>query len=126
MVSVLIAAAAVAAASPQAMPAAPVDDPALFMVRDADTTVYIFGTFHALDGRSEWFNDDVRNAFERSGELVLETLVPEGPAKPAPAFTAATAFSSMAFASARVPKLAFWAYAAVDAIATAAVTPIVR
>ena len=91
MVSVLIAAAAVAAASPQAMPAAPADDPALFVVRDTDTTVYIFGTFHALDGRSEWFNDDVRNAFERSGELVLETLVPEGPAKPAPAFTAATA-----------------------------------
>lgn len=90
MVNVLIAA-AIAAASPQAAPAAPPAEPALFVVRDADTTVYIFGTFHALDGRSEWFNDEVRDAFERSGELVLETLVPEGPAKPAPAFTSTTA-----------------------------------
>ena len=35
-------------------------NPAMFVVRDADTTVYIFGTFHALDGKSEWFNDRSR------------------------------------------------------------------
>src|SRR6476659_8682042 len=80
MVNVLVAAAALAAASPTVAPAEPVNaDPAIFMVRDADTTVYIFGTFHALDGQSEWFNDQVRDAFEKSDELVLETLVPEGP-----------------------------------------------
>lgn len=82
MVGILVAA-ALAAASPAtaAGSAMPVDndDPAMFVVRDADTTVYIFGTFHALDGKSEWFNDQVRDAFERSDELVLETLVPEGP-----------------------------------------------
>ena len=49
------------------------------MVRDADTTVYIFGTFHALDGQSQWFNDQVKDAFEKSNELVLETLIPETP-----------------------------------------------
>src|SRR4029079_13827013 len=80
MVNVLVAAAALAAASPTVAPATPANaDPAIFMVRDADTTVYIFGTFHALDGQSEWFNDQVRDAFERSNELVLETLVPETP-----------------------------------------------
>ena len=79
MVNLLVAA-ALAAASP-AIPSAtePVDEPVMFVVRDADTIVYIFGTFHALDGRSQWFGNQVRTAFEQSDELVLETLVPEGP-----------------------------------------------
>jgi len=77
MVNLLVAA---ALATASAQPVAPASaDPALFVVGDADTTVYIFGTFHALDGRSEWFHNKVRNAFDSSGELVLETLVPEGP-----------------------------------------------
>src|SRR6476469_2482971 len=77
MVNLLVAA-AIAAASPAIAPAEPAaDQPAMFVVRDADTTVYIFGTFHALDGRSQWFGKQVRDAFEQSNELVLETLVPE-------------------------------------------------
>ena len=79
----LLIAAAIAAAMPAAAPATEVPtnaDPAIFVVRDADTTVYIFGTFHALDGKSEWFNDQVKDAFEESQELVLETLVPDRPA----------------------------------------------
>src|SRR3954471_13961509 len=80
MVNVLVAAAALTAASPTAAPAAPANaDPALFVVRDADTTIYIFGTFHALDGQAEWFNDEVKDTFEQSNELVLEPLIPEGP-----------------------------------------------
>jgi uncharacterized protein YbaP (TraB family) len=51
----------------------------MFVVRDPDTTVYIFGTFHTLDGDPQWFGQDVRDAFEQSNELVLETLIPEGP-----------------------------------------------
>jgi len=79
MVSLLVAAAL--AAAPPASPALArtSDQPAMFVVRDADTTIYIFGTFHALDGRSQWFGQHVRDAFEQSDELVLETLVPEGP-----------------------------------------------
>jgi len=88
MVNLLVAAALAAASPASAAPATPVDQPAMFVVHDADTTVYIFGTFHALDGRSQWLGDRVRNAFEQSDELVLETLVPEGPLpgqfKPAP------------------------------------------
>jgi len=88
MVNLLVAAALAAASPANAAPATPVDQPAMFVVHDADTTVYIFGTFHALDGRSQWLGDRVRNAFEQSDELVLETLVPEGPLpgqfKPAP------------------------------------------
>jgi uncharacterized protein len=51
--------------------------PALWEVRDADTTIYLFGTFHTLDGRTVWFDHHVRDAFNSSGELVLETIVPQ-------------------------------------------------
>lgn len=50
--------------------------PALWEIRDSDTTIYLFGTFHTLDGRTAWFDDRVRDAFDASGELVLETVVP--------------------------------------------------
>ena len=80
MVNFLIAA-SVAAASPVTASEAPPPppEPAMFVVRDSDTTVYLFGTFHALDGDANWFGPCVRNAFEESNELVLETLLPEGP-----------------------------------------------
>jgi len=76
----LLAAAALAAATPAT--AQPQSEPAMFMVHDSDTTVYLFGTFHALDGDAHWFDNGVRNAFEQSNELVLETLLPEGPDAP--------------------------------------------
>jgi len=55
--------------------------PAMWEIRDADTTIYLFGTFHTLDQRTSWFDDRVRSAFDESGELVLETVVPEDRAK---------------------------------------------
>lgn len=55
--------------------------PALWAITDADTIIYLFGTFHALDARSGWFSDSVKAAFDASDELVLETLVPEDPAE---------------------------------------------
>jgi uncharacterized protein YbaP (TraB family) len=84
----LLAAAAIAAASPFAAPplatsSPAATEPALFVIRDADTTIYLFGPFHALDGHSKWFERGVRSAFEQSNELVLETLIPEGPVVPA-------------------------------------------
>jgi uncharacterized protein len=51
--------------------------PALWEIRDADTTIYLFGTFHTLDHRTVWFGDKVRSAFDASGELMLETMVPD-------------------------------------------------
>ena len=83
MVNLLVAAALAAAtpaATPQAPPLAP--EPAMFVVHNNNTTIYIFGTFHALDGKSPWFERQVRDAFEESQELVLETLIPEGPVPP--------------------------------------------
>jgi uncharacterized protein YbaP (TraB family) len=68
-----------AASVPARLPALSVvrATPALWEIRDADTTIYLFGTFHTLDGRTVWFDDKVRRAFDSSGELVLETVVPE-------------------------------------------------
>ena len=82
MASLLIAAAiAAASVSPNAAaaPALPDADPALWVVNDHDTVIYLFGTFHALDGKTAWFNDEVKTAFTASDELVLETIVPELP-----------------------------------------------
>ena len=67
-----------------ALPAAstPVErGPALWVVQDRDTTIYLFGTFHALDSNAAWFGRGVRAAFDASDQLVLETLVPEKPAE---------------------------------------------
>ena len=47
-------------------------DPAMWVVKDPDTTIYLFGTFHALDGKVAWFNDEVKAAFDKSDELVME------------------------------------------------------
>jgi uncharacterized protein YbaP (TraB family) len=51
--------------------------PALWAIRDADTVIYLFGTFHTLDGQTVWFDHKVRQAFDQSQELVLETVVPQ-------------------------------------------------
>ena len=55
--------------------------PALWEISDTDTKIYLFGTFHSLDGRTVWFDDRVREAFDGSDELVLETIVPDSPAE---------------------------------------------
>jgi len=73
-----------AAPAPATAPASQVPlpdaNPALWVVRDDDTTIYLFGTFHLLDGRP-WFDDEVRTAFDASSEVVLEAIIPENPAE---------------------------------------------
>ncbi len=54
-------------------------DPALWVVKDEDTTIYMFGTIHMLDGKREWFNDEVKTAFDKADEMVLEAVTPEDP-----------------------------------------------
>jgi len=51
-------------------------DPALWVVKDADTTIYLFGTVHVLKPEIVWFDDEVKAAFDRSNELVLEMVEP--------------------------------------------------
>ena len=87
--TVAAASLALAIAVPASAPASPTtaaavrtdSGPALWVIQDVDTTIYLFGTFHALDPNSAWFNRGVRAAFDASDQLVLETLVPEDPAE---------------------------------------------
>jgi uncharacterized protein YbaP (TraB family) len=52
--------------------------PALWAVQDADTTIYLFGTVHMLDGGTRWFEGGLKQRFEASGELRLELVQEPG------------------------------------------------
>ena len=49
-------------------------DPTIFVIRDPDTTVYLFGTFHVLNPNLKWFDGPVEEAFAQSDELIVETM----------------------------------------------------
>lgn len=55
----------------------PQAEPALWAVKDADTTIYLFGTVHVLKDGVQWFRGAPKAAFDRSGELVLEIIEPD-------------------------------------------------
>jgi uncharacterized protein YbaP (TraB family) len=59
-------------------------DPVLYVVRDSDTTIYLFGTAHLLPPNLDWFNDEVKRAFDDSQELYLEIIQPRDPSELAP------------------------------------------
>lgn len=67
------------AAKPAAAAPAPKQlKPALWKVADADTTIYLFGTIHALPKGLVWLDGPVGMALDSSGELITE--IPEIPA----------------------------------------------
>ena len=49
-------------------------DPALWVVKDADTTIYLFGTIHVLKPGLSWFDEAVRAAFDKADEVKLEIV----------------------------------------------------
>jgi uncharacterized protein YbaP (TraB family) len=51
-------------------------DPALWVVKDEDTTVYLFGSIHILKPGLGWFDDGVKAAFDTSDQLILELVEP--------------------------------------------------
>lgn len=51
--------------------------PALWELSDEDTTIYLFGTVHMLKPGMEWFDGEVKAAFDRSDELVMEVVEPD-------------------------------------------------
>lgn len=60
----------VAAAAPAPVPIP--SGPALWKLSDADTTIYLFGTVHALPDGAEWYDARIERAFAASDELVTE------------------------------------------------------
>jgi uncharacterized protein len=51
-------------------------DPALWVIKDEDTTIYLFGTVHILKPGLGWFDEAVKDAFDKSDRLVLEMVEP--------------------------------------------------
>lgn len=47
-------------------------DPALWVLRDADSTIYLFGTVHAMKPGVNWHTTDIDAAFANSNELWVE------------------------------------------------------
>jgi hypothetical protein len=47
-------------------------DPALWVLKDADSTIYLFGTFHAIKPEMNWHNPMLDAAFAASSELWVE------------------------------------------------------
>lgn len=85
LAALLALAAAPALADPQRLPtpvpptlevveAGPRLSPALWLVRDADTTIYLFGTVHMLKPGLNWLNGPVKDALDRSDVLVTEVV----------------------------------------------------
>jgi uncharacterized protein YbaP (TraB family) len=82
--TLLLAAPACAQPAPTATPTAAAGkaavrdaDPALWVVKDKDTTIYLFGTIHVLKPGLSWFDDGVKKAFDSSGQVVLELVMPD-------------------------------------------------
>jgi len=51
--------------------------PALWEVKDPDTTIYLFGTIHLLPNDLQWRTPKLDDAMASSQELVVETIVDE-------------------------------------------------
>ena len=52
-------------------------DPAFYKISDEDTVIYVLGTIHVLPEDYEWFDGELRGAFNSSGELVMEMVAPD-------------------------------------------------
>lgn len=75
LVAALTALALPACAPVQARPANAAhayQGPAIWKVSDKDTTIYLFGTVHALPKDTQWFSGPVERAYKSSDELVTE------------------------------------------------------
>lgn len=70
----LIAAAAFAALSGPAL-AQEAINPSLYAVRDADSTLYLYGTVHVRPTGSDWADEDVRRALGETQEIWTELLM---------------------------------------------------
>ncbi|WP_404713987.1 TraB/GumN family protein [Sphingomonas sp. MMS24-J13] len=55
--------------------------PALWRLSDADTTIWLFGTIHALPAGYSWRDPSIETAMEHADALTLETVIDQDPGK---------------------------------------------
>jgi len=70
----LVSALVLAAAGPS------LAEPALWAVKDHDSTIYLFGTVHVLRPDTQWRSAKIDEAFKSSGDLTLEIVGGDDPA----------------------------------------------
>ena len=64
-----------------AMGASPVlAEPALWAIKDKDSTIYLFGTVHVLKPTTPWRSSKIDKAFRDADDVVMEIEQPEDPA----------------------------------------------
>jgi uncharacterized protein YbaP (TraB family) len=64
-----------------AMGASPVlAEPALWTIKDKDSTIYLFGTVHVLRPTTQWRSPKIAKAFQDADDLVMEIEQPDDPA----------------------------------------------
>jgi uncharacterized protein YbaP (TraB family) len=64
-----------------AMGASPVlAEPALWAIKDKDSTIYLFGTVHVLKPTTQWRSPRIAKAFQDADDVVMEIEQPEDPA----------------------------------------------
>lgn len=76
--------------------------PALFVVTDADTVIWLFGTIHALPANVRWETPPVRHAIDHADMLVTE-IAPPDPAAISAQFNALAHRKGLPPVAARVP-----------------------
>lgn len=59
-------------------------EPALWVLKDHDSTIYLFGTVHYLKPDTQWRSKKIDKAMAESAELVLEVAGLEDPVRVAP------------------------------------------
>lgn len=64
------------AAAPPPIARAAGDGPPLWVIRDADSTIYLYGTVHMLKPGTAWGSDKVDAAFDSASDLWLEIADP--------------------------------------------------
>jgi uncharacterized protein YbaP (TraB family) len=55
-------------------------EPALWAIKDKDSTIYLFGTIHVLKPDTKWRSPVIDKALNDSGDLTIEVLGAEDPA----------------------------------------------
>ena len=54
-------------------------DPALWVIRDHDSTIYLFGTVHVLKPQTAWRSAKITQAFAAADDVVMEVEQPDNP-----------------------------------------------
>ncbi|MEP9358249.1 TraB/GumN family protein [Sphingomonas sp. KR3-1] len=87
-------------------------DPAIWVVKDSDTTIYLFGTVHVLKPGLSWFDEAVKAAFDKSDTVVLEMVMPDPATMQGVVMKAAVAPATDPALTAKLPADARQSYAA--------------